>query len=398
VSLQGLVFGAASHAAALGGHRAARDWWTGRLVSPPEGPFDLWIHGASWGEFWMLEPLVRSLAGSGKRVLVTFFSPSGMRGWVRYAAPDGVEACLVPPDFNPYVRRFVDRVQPKALLVLQTDLWPTLVSECLRRGVPYGVAFAHVPPGHRWWSLTGILDRLLLRRARFVGLQHASGLAPAQKAGLQALVLGDGRFDTAAARIARGEGPLPGWERFSDLRPVLVVGSSWPEDEAIWLPLLMRRTHWKFVFAPHDPARADELIGRLPVPALRSSAWNTYLDAALEEARVLVVDQIGHLFGLYGGAQAAFVGGGFKQGLHNVIEPLAWGLPVAFGPSLGRHWEAQDALRDGVAEAVASPDQALAWLVRNETTPANASWAERQQGALRALEAQLSLLNQELTS
>jgi 3-deoxy-D-manno-octulosonic-acid transferase len=346
----------------------------------------------------MLEPLVRSLAGSGKRVLVTFFSPSGMRGWVRYAAPDGVEACLVPPDFNPYVRRFIDRVQPKALLVLQTDLWPTLVSECLRRGVPYGVAFAHVPPGHRWWSLTGILDRLLLRRARFVGLQHASGLAPAQKAGLQALVLGDGRFDAAAARIARGEGPLPGWERFSDLRPVLVVGSSWPEDEAIWLPLLMRRTHWKFVFAPHDPARADELIGRLPVPALRSSAWNTYLDAALEEARVLVVDQIGHLFGLYGGAQAAFVGGGFKQGLHNVIEPLAWGLPVAFGPSLGRHWEAQDALRDGVAEAVASPDQALAWLVRNETTPANASWAERQQGALRALEAQLSLLNQELTS
>ncbi len=398
MSLQGLVFGAASHAAALGGHRAARDWWTGRLVSPPEGPFDLWIHGASWGEFWMLEPLVRSLAGSGKRVLVTFFSPSGMRGWVRYAAPDGVEACLVPPDFNPYVRRFVDRVQPKALLVLQTDLWPTLVSECLRRGVPYGVAFAHVPPGHRWWSLTGILDRLLLRRARFVGLQHASGLAPAQKAGLQALVLGDGRFDAAAARIARGEGPLPGWERFSDLRPVLVVGSSWPEDEAIWLPLLMRRTHWKFVFAPHDPARADELIGRLPVPALRSSAWNTYLDAALEEARVLVVDQIGHLFGLYGGAQAAFVGGGFKQGLHNVIEPLAWGLPVAFGPSLGRHWEAQDALRDGVAEAVASPDQALAWLDRNETTPANAAWAERQQGALRALEAQLSLLNQELTS
>jgi 3-deoxy-D-manno-octulosonic-acid transferase len=176
------------------------------------------------------------------------------------------------------------------------------------------------------------------------------------------------------------------------------VGSSWPEDEAIWLPLLMRRTHWKFVFAPHDPARADELIGRLPVPALRSSAWNTYLDAALEEARVLVVDQIGHLFGLYGGAQAAFVGGGFKQGLHNVIEPLAWGLPVAFGSRLGRHWEAQDALRDGVAEAVASPDQALAWLDRNETTPANASWAERQQGALRALEAQLSLLNQELTS
>ena len=398
MSLQGLVFGATSHAAALGGHRAARDWWTGRLVSPPEGPFDLWIHGASWGEFWMLEPLVRSLAGSGKRVLVTFFSPSGMRGWVRYAAPDGVEACLVPPDFNPYVRRFVDRVQPKALLVLQTDLWPTLVSECLRRGVPYGVAFAHVPPGHRWWSLTGILDRLLLRRARFVGLQHASGLAPAQKAGLQALVLGDGRFDAAAARIARGEGPLPGWERFSDLRPVLVVGSSWPEDEAIWLPLLMRRTHWKFVFAPHDPARADELIGRLPAPALRSSAWNTYLDAALEEARVLVVDQIGQLFGLYGGAQAAFVGGGFKQGLHNVIEPLAWGLPVAFGPSLGRHWEAQDALRDGVAEAVASPDQALAWLDRNETTPANASWAERQQGALRALEAQLSLLNRELTS
>lgn len=337
----------------------------------------------------MLEPVVRSLSSRGKRVLITFFSPSGMRGWERYAAPEGVLACLAPPDFNPYVRRFVDRTQPKALLVLQTDLWPSLVSECLNRGLPFGVAFAHVPPDHRWWSLLGSLDRRLLRRAHFVGLQHASGLGPARKAGLRAQVLGDGRFDATAARIERGEGPLPGWDRFRDLRPVLVVGSSWPEDEALWLPLLMRRTHWKFVFAPHDPSRADELISKLPLPALRSSAWDTYRDAQLEEARVVVVDQIGQLFGLYGGAQAAFVGGAFKQGLHNILEPLAWGIPVAFGPLLGRHWEATEAVQDGVAQVVSTSDQALDWLDRNESTPANAAWSKRQQGALRSLEAQL---------
>lgn len=385
MSLAGVVFGAASHAAALFGHAKARAWWTGRLIPAPEGPFDLWIHGASWGEFWMLEPLVRTWASSGKRILITFFSPSGIHGWQRYSAPEGVVAAMVPPDFNPYVRRFVDRVQPKALVVLQTDLWPTLVRQCLRRGIPYGVAFAHVPASHRWWSVLGFSDRRLMRQAAFVGLQHPSGLQPALRAGLPALVLGDGRFDAAAARIARGEAPLPSWDTFRDQRPVLILGSSWPEDEALWLPVLMRRTHWKFVFAPHDPAHANELIGRLPQPALRSSAWPSYRPDELENNRVLVVDQLGVLFGLYGGAQAAFVGGAFKQGLHNIIEPLSWGLPVAFGPDLGRHWEAEEAIRDGVAQKVTDLDQALAWLDTIEHLAPQRTWAESRQGALGTL-------------
>lgn len=388
MSLPGVVFGALSHIAALGGHRAARAWWTGRLAPAPEGPFDLWIHGASWGEYWMLEPLVRAWTASGKRVLVTFFSPSGLRGWARYAPPPGVEACLAPPDFNPYVRRFIERIQPQALLVLQTDLWPTMLREVGRRDVPFAVAFAHVPEHHRWWSALGILDRRLLRRAVFVGLQHHSGLAPALRAGLNALVLGDGRMDAAVARIARGEGPPERWSRFADARPVLVLGSSWPEDESVWLPVLMRRTHWKFVFAPHDPSRAEELRAKLPLPALRSSEWSNYRDEQLEEARVLVVDQLGSLFGLYGGAQAAFVGGAFAQGLHNILEPLSWGIPVAFGPHIGRHWEAADALRDGVAQTVTTLDEALNWLDQMERRAPNADWAIRQQGALALLDQQ----------
>lgn len=385
MSVAGFVFGATSHVAALFGHRKAKAWWTNRLAPAPDGPFDIWIHGASWGEFWMLEPLVRAWAGSGKRVLITFFSPSGMKGWARYSPPEGVVAALVPPDIKPYVLRFVDRVRPNALLVLQTDLWPTLVKTVSRRGIPFAVAFAHVPPSHRWWSLLGFGDRSLLRRASFVGLQHPSGLQPALRAGLPALVLGDGRFDTAAARIARGEHAPTNWEAFKDLRPVLVLGSTWAEDEALWLPVLMRRTHWKFVFAPHDPSRAQELIGRLPLPALRSSAWSTYSPEQLENHRVLVLDQLGVLFGIYGGAQAAYVGGAFKQGLHNIIEPLSWGLPVAFGPNVGRHWEADDALRDQVAQKVTNLDEALAWLDAVEHRAPNPTWAKSQQGALSAL-------------
>jgi 3-deoxy-D-manno-octulosonic-acid transferase len=164
-----------------------------------------------------------------------------------------------------------------------------------------------------------------------------------------------------------------------------VLGSCWAEDEALWLPVIMRRTHWKFVFAPHDPSRADELIGRLPQPALRSSAWPNTSAAERENTRILVVDQIGVLFGLYGGAQAAFVGGGFGQGLHNIIEPLAWGLPVAFGPKTGRHWEADDALRDGVAQTIRNSSEALSWLDLVEQLPRAPHWAQHQQGALSRL-------------
>ncbi len=151
----------------------------------------------------------------------------------------------------------------------------------------------------------------------------------------------------------------------------------------------MRRTHWKFVFAPHDPSRAEELRAKLPLPALRSSEWWNYRDEQLEEARALVVDQLGSLFGLYGGAQAAFVGGAFAQGLHNILEPLSWGIPVAFGPHIGRHWEAADALRDGVAQTVTTLDEALNWMDQMERCAPNADWAIRQRGALALLDQQV---------
>jgi 3-deoxy-D-manno-octulosonic-acid transferase len=243
MSLAGIAFGTASHIAALLGHGKAKRWWHGRLNLPPKGPFDLLVHCASWGEFWMVEPLLQRWSAEGRRVLVSFFSPSGMEGWSRYQAPEGIFACLAPLDFNPYLGRFLKECEPKALLILQTDLWPGLAAQAISQKVPFGLAFAHVPRGHRWWTPLGLLDRMLLRKAAFVGLQEASGMKLALAAGLPALLLGDGRFDSAASRIARGDGPLPHWHAFADHQPLLVCGSTWAQDEDLLLPLLMRRSH-----------------------------------------------------------------------------------------------------------------------------------------------------------
>ena len=204
-------------------------------------------------------------------------------------------------------------------------------------------------------------------------------------AGLPALLLGDGRFDSAASRIARGDGPLPHWHAFADHQPLLVCGSTWAQDEDLLLPLLMRRSHWRFVFAPHDPERAEEVLRRLPLQALRSSQWQNYSIEHIQNHRILVVDQIGLLFGLYGGAQAAYVGGAFGQGLHSIIEPLSWGLPVAFGPSTGRHWEADVAIEKGLAQKVSNFEEALDWLDRTEGMSLDSTWAQSQQGALARL-------------
>ena len=385
MSLAGIAFGTASHVAALLGHGKAKRWWPGRLNLPPKGPFDLLVHCASWGEFWMVEPLLQRWSAEGRRVLVSFFSPSGMEGWSRYQAPDGIFACLAPLDFNPYLGRFLKECEPKALLILQTDLWPGLAAQAIRQKVPFGLAFAHVPRGHRWWTPLGLLDRTLLRKAAFVGLQEASGMKLALAAGLPALLLGDGRFDSAASRIARGDGPLPHWHAFADHQPLLVCGSTWAQDEDLLLPLLMRRSHWRFVFAPHDPERAEEVLRRLPLQALRSSQWQNYSIEHIQNHRILVVDQIGLLFGLYGGAQAAYVGGAFGQGLHSIIEPLSWGLPVAFGPSTGRHWEADEAIEKGLAQKVSNFEEALDWLDRAEGMSLDSTWAQSQQGALARL-------------
>jgi 3-deoxy-D-manno-octulosonic-acid transferase len=167
--------------------------------------------------------------------------------------------------------------------------------------------------------------------------------------------MGDPRYDSVVERIA-GQNEVEPLLRFGRGAPTLVAGSTWPEDEVVLLAAFarVRAAHptARLVLVPHEPTerhllsveRAAARLG-LPVP-LR-------LSGAEHPVPLLLVDRVGVLARLYGIGSMAYVGGGFgRAGLHSVLEPAAWGLPVSFGPRWGESRDAAALLQAGAARAL----------------------------------------------
>ncbi len=333
-ALPGALYVGALRGAAAEGHRKARAMLSVRRQQVvPEGPFDLWIHAASLGEYLMAKPLLTLAEQEGLRVLLSFFSTSG----AEIAQREHAHFAFAPLDRPKAVRSFLARTQPKQVLFMKYDLWPMMTSELRRVGIPYSVAFAEVKPrASRLWAWNP-LERPMWTGAAHVFHQTSESLERWTRAGYaNGQLSGDGRFDQV------GQRPAPaGVETFTDFRPVLVLGSSWKPEEDLLLPLLLRFPELKVILAPHAISRTAEIAARLPVPAIRWSEFEQLSLTVKEEARVLLVDTLGDLAALYACGDLALVGGAFGPGLHNILEALAHGLPVACGPNVEGHWEAQ---------------------------------------------------------
>jgi 3-deoxy-D-manno-octulosonic-acid transferase len=154
-------------------------------------------------------------------------------------------------------------------------------------------------------------------------------------------VAGDTRFDTVVATAAAPPRPLPVVDAFvADGAPVLVVGSSWPEDLPALTPLLQKYQHQlRVLVAPHEITETNLRLveAALPGQVLR---YSQATEANAAQVRVLLFDNVGLLSQLYRFGKFAYIGGAFGKGLHNTLEAAAFGLPLFFGPTYGKFQEA----------------------------------------------------------
>ncbi|NDD48143.1 MAG: hypothetical protein EBZ31_07345, partial [Flavobacteriia bacterium] len=169
-ALPGALYVGALRGAAAEGHRKARAMLSVRRQQVvPEGPFDLWIHAASLGEYLMAKPLLAQAEQDDLRVLLTFFSTSG----AEIAQREHAHFAFAPLDRPKAVRSFLARTQPKQVLFMKYDLWPMMTSELRRVGIPYSVAFAEVKPrATRLWSWNP------LERPMWMGAAHVFHQTP----------------------------------------------------------------------------------------------------------------------------------------------------------------------------------------------------------------------------
>ena len=300
----------------------------------PKGPFDLWVHAASLGEYYMVLPIIDRAKSEGWKVLVTFFSSSG----VELAAKQEAYFAMAPWDRPDAVAAFLSTAEPKQVLFAKYDLWPCMARALQKRHIPYHVAYAEVRAGHLRLHPWNRIERLTWAAAQTVWHQTEGSLSRWTDAGYRnGLWSGDWRFD----RVTNAS-PTASLHDFTDGHPLLVAGSIWAAEEALLLPNLLRFPRLKYILAPHDLQRIETLARRLPLPSLRWSRYHQYTLQEKTDARVLLVDTIGDLPNLYAAGSLAFVGGGFGAGLHNILEPLAQGLPVLCGPQIKGHWEASE--------------------------------------------------------
>lgn len=323
---------------ALGGLALRSSWRVGlreRLGAQPRvPPGALWVHGASVGEILAASRLIDRLLKDGHRVVASTVTLTG-REVMRRTRPE-VPCHLAPLDHPWCVDAALARVCPRALVLIETELWPGWIAAATRAGVPVALVSGRVSdrtfPRYRRlrWALAPTLARLAavgarteIDRERFLAL----GAVPER-----VHVTGD-------LKLEREEGPRPlaaDLDRALRGSPLFVAGSTHSGEEMAALAALTeiesRGLRAVLVLAPRRPDRATE-VARVARRAGRLVRRRTALgESVMRPGEVLVLDTVGELAPLYARADVAFVGGSLvPRGGHNILEPVFAGRPVLFG-------------------------------------------------------------------
>jgi 3-deoxy-D-manno-octulosonic-acid transferase len=329
----------------------------------------VWFHAPSVGEGLQARAVVEAFRERrpDAQVAYTFFSPSA-EGFARTVRAD--VANYLPLDLPGDVRRALDALRPSVIAFSKTDVWPVLTREAAKRGVRLAMLSGTLPAASS--RLRGPARALLAPAYRRLDAVAAISADDAARFGALGVpegrrtVMGDARFDQVWARAAAADRDSPLLRPFAGFEGVtLVAGSTWPADEERLIPALGRLRSGKpsirLILVPHEPTPAH-LSGSTALLADAGFApiqRLSEIEAGAAPGGTVLVDRVGVLGDLYALADVAYVGGGWgTAGLHSVLEPAAFGVPVFFGPRHANAREAAELVTTGGAFALS--DDAVA--------------------------------------
>jgi 3-deoxy-D-manno-octulosonic-acid transferase len=333
--------------AAAGAAVAGRGFWRERLALDRRGAIPgprelLWVHAASVGEVQLASVLIGAIAARRpQQPLELSCQTATGRALAQVLLPQ-VPVRYAPYDLPAAVGRRLAELKPRALVLLESELWPNLLQGATQSAVPVLIASARLSERSlNAYRRLGGLFRPALQQRLWVGAQSAADAARFVALGVPAervSVAGNLKFD----RPLPADAPLRGRQLRETLgrsRPLWVAGSTHPGEQRLVLEahrqLLVRQPQALLVIAPRHPPRFEEAAGQLA-----EGAWRFERRSRLErgvalppDCRVLLLDTLGELSDFYAAADIAFVGGSLVPvGGHNLLEPAALGLPVLAGP------------------------------------------------------------------
>jgi len=340
--------------------------WQETLDSIPKSDKICWFHCASLGEFDQGLDLMFALKERDPSclIVVSFFSPSGMdhyqkrKNCVDYAV-------YLPLDTPKNAAIFIQKLQPTYAIFIKYEFWANVVFAAKKQGVVLLSVATLLRKDQVYFKFYGGFFRKILQSFDFFFVQNKSTFALLQSIQIEQIAcVGDPRFDRVlanrAATIEKSNHSSLENEIFSTFlegEKAIIFGSSWREEEGLLLALLESGCTRKIIVAPHDVKEENSarLMASMGDKAIRFTAFSNY-----RQQQVLILDTIGHLSMAYRFGDIAVMGGGFSGKLHNILEPLVFGLPVIFGPKVDKFPETVEPLKAGFAIRVKSPVEFIA--------------------------------------
>ena len=308
----------------------------------------IWFHCASLGEFEQGRPILEKLKEQYPtyKIALTFFSPSGYEVRKDYKLADVV--CYLPLDTKLNARKFLDITHPELVFFVKYEFWPNILNELKKRSIKTLLVSGIFRKNQVFFKLYGGWMRKALNAFEHFFVQDENSKILLHSINFNNVtVSGDTRFDRVY-EITKQDNTLSFIEEFKDNKYTIVAGSTWKEDEELLVKYINNEAseNEKFIIAPHN-------IKKEEIQKLKNSInkkvvlFSEKEQKELNKYQVFIIDTVGILTKIYSYANVAYVGGGYtKSGVHNVLEPATFGIPIVIGPNYHKFNEAIDLVNE----------------------------------------------------
>ncbi|HEY9116692.1 MAG TPA: glycosyltransferase N-terminal domain-containing protein [Roseivirga sp.] len=317
----------------------------------------IWFHAASLGEFEQGLPVMEAFQKEfpDKAIVVSFYSPSGYEH--RKDHPIANFTCYLPIDTHKNASRFINQLNPVAAIFIKYEFWHHYLSKLKLNQVPIFCISAIFTPNHIFFKSYGEFHREMLKKFDHFFVQNSKSLMLLESIGISNVtVAGDTRYD-------RVEQTLLNPKQYDDISTftkdhfTLIIGSAWPEDMEVLRRFINEKAgEIKVIIAPHliDDSHVKKITALIDRP------FHLYTDGNIDPSiDILVVNTIGMLSSIYQYGDMAYIGGAFGDGLHNILEAVAFGLPVIFGDKgLDKFPESEELITLGGAFSISNAKMA----------------------------------------
>ena len=305
----------------------------------------IWFHAASLGEYEQGLPVIEVIKQKFPlhKIVVTFFSPSGYE--VRKNNTIADVTVYLPLDTSSNAKKFIQLVHPEMVFFIKYEYWPNYLNELRKHQIKTYLISGILRENQAFFKWYGGFYRDALKTFDYFFVQNENSKKLLQSIGFNNVkVSGDTRFDRVVSILER-DNNLDFIEEFKNNKTTIVIGSSWPKDESFLVDYINKSSdNVKFIIAPHNikPEQIQDLKKSIVKKTiLFSENVETRHAFSLQGYSVFIIDTVGILTKIYSYADIAYVGGGFgNPGVHNILEPATFGLPVVIGPNFSHFAEA----------------------------------------------------------